>query len=501
MAQILGPVTGLMPISKARVEEVRRHHKIFAACIETIIKRRANVQTQGVMGNQALDGNERNEGSKQSRQNDRTMMTSVIALDDLPSPEPEESNSEVSRVGNPPHVSRPGNHYKPTKAPESNGAAREQKNNMANDKFSLAESTHAPYSIKREVSTQGRSSNNMDSSEMTGNQEETDKNVRIIFLEDGRETTAHSFVKSFIKAMRNHMLPSLYQWKADNIHFEQHDRAGLFDSQAYASISSHASTNTDKPRSFSPGSTGTNPEAKTFTSSAHFSRGVQPPEVFMKQFREMQLAKMAQTGKPTLSRRRVIFKNLPDWVEFNDVMCLVYGGSIDTMTKSGEHEMSVDFIDEDTCQMYADIYKDGILICDQVITVELGETSELKEAVKTMVDEGKSRVVSIEVPDQTKFADMHELFTNYDLDHFTYSNGRAYFFLTSLTQGDELHRFFSDDRAWESSNPEFLPDPGFKTLSDLWSEDRPPELINMKNILTKELESSKNTSDVASGRR
>ncbi|KAJ5088291.1 hypothetical protein N7456_011907 [Penicillium angulare] len=422
MVQLLGSLTPLVPISRQRAQEVFWKQQILEDALEAVLNPGTATQT-------CLTDNKSNKGNKQSYQKDRSLTSSIFAsparyhstpprksTPRVPRIEntneltaPQKSNLHVSDVSEISEVSEDSEgsedseveicldlllprKSKPrvpeaeaiidlTKAPASNGVVRETDNDMSSD--SLYKSIHVPRYLRRAIDAHTRASNSMASSEMTGNQEEADDRKH------GTDFTG------------------IVEISLDNV--VRRSASGETPTRA-----------ADKPRSFSQGSTGTNREAASFTPSAHFSGGVRSPEDFMKQFREMQVAKAAQASKPLGPSRRIIFKNLPDWAGFNDIMCLVHGGAVEAITKSGEREMSVDFIDPDSCQTYADIHKDGILVHDQVITVEVGEAPNLDESVQVMVVEGKSRVVSVEVPDHTKFAALQEIFSKFDLDHCTY---------------------------------------------------------------------------------
>ena len=171
----------------------------------------------------------------------------------------------------------------------------------------------------------------------------------------------------------------------------------------------------------SEASKGTNPEAPSFTPSSPtiVDRGVRSPEDFMAHFRALKIANAEKNGK-TLQPHRIVFKDVPDWANLTDIMCLVHGGDIASMTGNGGYEVYVDFVDPEACKRYYDTYSDGIRIGNEIMTLELGQPQKIDQLLKDMSDDGKSRVVYIDVLDGKKFSDLHQTCDKFDLDHLMY---------------------------------------------------------------------------------
>lgn len=143
----------------------------------------------------------------------------------------------------------------------------------------------------------------------------------------------------------------------------------------------------------------------------------------MAHFRAMQAARAVGIAvRITAPHRRILFKDVPEWMTLSDILCLVYGGAVDRAWKVSETEYIVQFCDDKACTNYYDAHSSGIRVGDQgnhFIAIEKPEGTERApfDLVEKMVA-GHSRVIRITgITTNKTLQDLRNVAAEYEVDH------------------------------------------------------------------------------------
>lgn len=145
--------------------------------------------------------------------------------------------------------------------------------------------------------------------------------------------------------------------------------------------------------------------------------GVRTPADFMADWRETEAR---NTPKAPTVIRQVTFKDVPEWANLSDVLCLVFGGPIERIWSEQPNEVTVRFLWDGDCKDYYKIVQGGISIGRDMIEIEMASCEALPDDVKAWTRKGASRVVQVDVPNDKTFQDLHNFVKDLDLDHLTY---------------------------------------------------------------------------------
>lgn len=144
----------------------------------------------------------------------------------------------------------------------------------------------------------------------------------------------------------------------------------------------------------------------------------------MDHFRALQAAKAAANAiRIVVPYRRILFKNVPEWMTLSDILCLAYGGPVDRAWKVTETEFMVQFYDDKTCAKYFDNHSAGIHVGDDghhLISIEKPDGTDRidNEMQEKIVQGGASRLVRISgVTPNKNFQAMRDLVAEYEIDH------------------------------------------------------------------------------------
>ena len=161
-----------------------------------------------------------------------------------------------------------------------------------------------------------------------------------------------------------------------------------------------------------------NPEAPPFEPAPNSSRGVATPTDFMAAWRAKNNAPSAPV--PSIPPRCIVFKNVPERAALSDVLCLVFGGPIESVSSHNPNEVTVQFIEADDCKKYYETVRHGIRIGHHLIQVEQQVCEPLDQEMKHWIMAGTTRVVRVDVPNHKTLQDLHDVAVDLEIDHVMY---------------------------------------------------------------------------------
>lgn len=161
-----------------------------------------------------------------------------------------------------------------------------------------------------------------------------------------------------------------------------------------------------------------NPEAPPFEPASNSSRGVATPTDFMAAWRAKNFAPLAPV--PSIPPRCIVFKNVPEGAGLSDVLCLVFGGPIESISSNNPNEVTVKFIEADDCKKYYEAVSHGIRVGHHTIGVELQVCEPMDQEMKHWVGAGTTRVVQVDIPNHKTLQDLHDVAKDLDIDHVMY---------------------------------------------------------------------------------
>ncbi|KAJ5179909.1 hypothetical protein N7492_003119 [Penicillium capsulatum] len=211
-----------------------------------------------------------------------------------------------------------------------------------------------------------------------------------------------------------------------------------------------------------PAKSGHKPLVSSEASTGSVARGIRTPTDFMAQWRAKNAERIAIAESKPVSRR-IVFKNVPDWANLTDVLCLVYGGPIERIWSEQENEVIVQFFKVPDCEEYYDDNSSGIFVDGQVIEVEQAECPPLSKETKHWITAGCTRVVKVDIHNDKTFQDLQDIVKDLELDHLMYraepnTPGSVYFFFCSLESSYDLMTKLLG-RGWLHCPAQFFPDP------------------------------------------
>ncbi|KAJ6086085.1 hypothetical protein N7486_010366 [Penicillium sp. IBT 16267x] len=187
------------------------------------------------------------------------------------------------------------------------------------------------------------------------------------------------------------------------------------------------------------------------------------PTAFLEHAKKLRVANQETPPKPpvAVSKRRIIFSELPYWWNVEHIMCLVHGGPIDQILVYA-NEVHVDFIFEKDCIAYAAAYPWGIDMDDGKIEVKMDFPVEEDPAPATLHKAGMSRVVRVNFYEDKPVSWLLGLVDRDKVEHIVCHtspdlNTTVWYFLKSISYGVTVFEWFEAN--WPLSVPRFEKDP------------------------------------------